>query len=282
MILFSHSAKKFRGKHIKPCKKTTILMYDFLFDSEQLNWIDHAKKFAKKIPRQLLIDMDLDNIQYPQEFVRDLAKEGLLGLRFPKIYGGQEQSWITEMAVLKEIGVLSMALGCLYSLPSICGEALNKFGTEIQKVDYLKPILTGKKFCAEALTEPRGGSDFFGATTTAIKEGENYVFMDDENYEQYSLMPETVGESVSKFLKEEQKLILFFVEGNPVNVTFKQTKMPFTVTEAEPGIKGDTANNSNRPVTIETGAQIAVPLFINQGDTILVNVETEEYCERVK
>ncbi len=49
-------------------------------------------------------------------------------------------------------------------MPSICGEALNKFGTEDQKLNYLKPMCEGKKFTAEALTEPRGGSDFFGAT----------------------------------------------------------------------------------------------------------------------
>jgi acyl-CoA dehydrogenase len=68
-----------------------------------------------------------------------------------------------------------MALGCLYSLPSICGEALDKFGTDAQKEKYLKPMLEGKKTTAEALTEPRGGSDFFGATTIAVKEGDHYI-----------------------------------------------------------------------------------------------------------
>jgi elongation factor P len=113
------------------------------------------------------------------------------------------------------------------------------------------------------------------------KEGEDFVFMDDENYEQYHLQPEVVGENVINFLKEEQRLIIFFAEGSPVNITFQKQKHPFKITQAEPGIKGDTATNSNRPVTIETGATVNVPLFINEGDTILVNVETGEYCERV-
>jgi alkylation response protein AidB-like acyl-CoA dehydrogenase len=76
---------------------------------------------------------------------------------------------------LEEIGVLGTSLACLYSLPSIVGEAIHRFGTAAQKEKYLKATLEGKIFTAEALTEPRGGSDFFGATTMARKEGDYYV-----------------------------------------------------------------------------------------------------------
>ena len=55
------------------------------------------------------------------------------------------------------------------------GETIHKYGTEEQKQKYLKPTLAGKKFCAEALTEPRGGSDFYGATSTARREGDFYI-----------------------------------------------------------------------------------------------------------
>jgi alkylation response protein AidB-like acyl-CoA dehydrogenase len=150
-------------------------MYDFMLTEEAKSWKQKAQAFVKTIPRQMLVDMDADKIQYPTEFSKSAADNGLLGLRFPKKYGGQEQTWVTEMTVLEEIGALSMSLGCLYSLPSICGEALNMFGNEEQKMKYLKPILTGQRFCAEALTEPRGGSDFFGATTTAVKQGDKYI-----------------------------------------------------------------------------------------------------------
>ncbi|MBN2155329.1 MAG: acyl-CoA/acyl-ACP dehydrogenase [Candidatus Lokiarchaeota archaeon] len=151
-------------------------MYDFMLDEQSVKWKDKAKEFVKKeVPRQLILDMDEDKVQYPTEYVKKLAEYNLLGLRFPKKWGGQGLGWITETAVLEEIGLLPMSLGCLYSLPSICGEALDKFGTDKQKEKYLRPMLEGKISTAEALTEPRGGSDFFGATTTAIKDGDHYI-----------------------------------------------------------------------------------------------------------
>jgi len=119
--------------------------------------------------------MDKDEVVYPREYVQNLAKHGLLGLRFDRKYGGQGLNWQAEVIALEEIGVLGGSLGCLFSLPSICGEALHVFGNEEQKMKYLKPMLEGKIFTAEALTEPRGGSDFFGATSTAKKEGDKYI-----------------------------------------------------------------------------------------------------------
>jgi hypothetical protein len=76
---------------------------------------------------------------------------------------------------LEEIGVLGASLACLYSLPSIVGEALHIFGTYEQKEKYLQPILAGNLAVAEALTEPRGGSDFFGATATMKREDDFYL-----------------------------------------------------------------------------------------------------------
>ena len=71
--------------------------------------------------------------------------------------------------------MLGTSLGCLYSLVSIVGEAINKFGSEHLKEKYLRPTIAGKLTAAEALTEPRGGSDFFGATTTARRDGDYYI-----------------------------------------------------------------------------------------------------------
>ncbi|MHA1340531.1 MAG: acyl-CoA dehydrogenase family protein [Promethearchaeota archaeon] len=150
-------------------------MYDFLCDEKTLEWKKRAKEFAKKVPRKLIIDMDQEKVQYPKEFVQMAAEHKLLGCRFSSKYGGGDGNWVIETAVNEEIGVISTALSCLFVLPSICGEAIYRFGTEEQKQKYLKPTLEGKKFTAEALTEPRGGSDFFGATTTAKKEGDQYI-----------------------------------------------------------------------------------------------------------
>ncbi|MHA1674998.1 MAG: acyl-CoA dehydrogenase family protein [Promethearchaeota archaeon] len=150
-------------------------MYNFMCTPEENAIKLKAREFAKTIPRDLLVQMDKDEIQYPTDFVKQLAANKLIGLRFEKEFGGQEMTWVAEMAALEEIGILSLALGCLASLPSICGEALHTFGTRDQKEKFLAPMLAGEKFCAEALTEPRGGSDFFGATTTAVKDGDHYI-----------------------------------------------------------------------------------------------------------
>jgi len=150
-------------------------MFDVLLnDSEKLLKF-RAREFVKTIPSSWLRKMDQDEIQYPTEYVKALAKEQLLGLRFPSEYGGQGLGWVAETAVIEEIGVLGTALGCLYVLPSIVGEAIYRFGSEEQKKKYLEPILKGKLFCAEALTEPRGGSDFFGAACKADKHGDHYI-----------------------------------------------------------------------------------------------------------
>jgi alkylation response protein AidB-like acyl-CoA dehydrogenase len=119
--------------------------------------------------------MDADKVHYPREYVVELARRNLLGLRFSPQFGGRGLKWVDEIVALEEIGVLGASPACLFSLVSIVGEALQSFGTREQKLKYLKPLLKGEISCAEALTEPRGGSDFFGATTVAKKEGDFYI-----------------------------------------------------------------------------------------------------------
>jgi hypothetical protein len=151
-------------------------MSDSLLTPEQLSLRDEARSFVREgVPRQLLLDMDSEKIHYPREYIQMLGEHHLLGLRFPTEWGGRGLDWFNEVLVLEEIGVLGASLACLYSLPSIVGEAINVFGSLEQKNKYLKPILAGKLTVAEALTEPRGGSDFFGATTTLKREGDIYI-----------------------------------------------------------------------------------------------------------
>jgi len=150
-------------------------MFEVFMTEEQKRLRDEVRDFAKSVPRQLLIDMDSDKVRYPKEFLVEAGRRNLLGLRFPRKYGGRGLKWVDEMVALEEIGKLGVSLTCLYSLVSIVGEALNLFGTEAQKEKYLRPTIEGKLYCAEALTEPRGGSDFFGSTTVATKEGSHYV-----------------------------------------------------------------------------------------------------------
>ncbi len=151
-------------------------MHPKIYNEAQLKIQSEMRAFVKDdIPRQLLLDIDEDKIRYPREFIEKAANRNLLGLRFPKEYGGRGLGWKEEVVALEEVGVLGTALPCLYSLVSIVGEAINKFGTKQQKEKYLLPTLQGKLTTAEGLTEPRGGSDFYGATTTAIKQGDYYI-----------------------------------------------------------------------------------------------------------
>jgi alkylation response protein AidB-like acyl-CoA dehydrogenase len=150
-------------------------MIESLLTDEQRKLRDKVRDFVKVVPRQLLLDMDADLVQYPREFVEEAARRGLLGLRFPREYGGGGLNWTDEIVAIEEVGVLGTALSCAYVMPSIVGEALHLFGTPEQKERWLRPLLAGELIAAEALTEPRGGSDFFGATTTATRDGDSYV-----------------------------------------------------------------------------------------------------------
>ncbi|MDY6906031.1 MAG: acyl-CoA dehydrogenase family protein [Thermodesulfobacteriota bacterium] len=151
-------------------------MYDFMLTPEERELKKEVRAFTREeISSDFLRQMDKNEITYPREFVEKLAAKKLIGVRFPEEYGGRGLGWVAEMTALEEIGCLGIALGCAYSMPSIVGEALNMFGTEEQKQKYLKPYLEGKLIAAEALTEPRGGSDFFGAMTRADLEGDHFV-----------------------------------------------------------------------------------------------------------
>jgi len=137
---------------------------------------DEVRAFVRDdVPRQLLLDMDAGEVSYPRQFLEAAARRRLLGLRFPIEYGGRGLGWADEILALEEVGVLSTSLPCLYGLVSIVGEALNVFGTSEQKERWLRPALEGTLTVAEALTEPRGGSDFFGTTTIARRNADGWV-----------------------------------------------------------------------------------------------------------
>jgi len=151
-------------------------MYDFMLTPEEREIKNETRAFVKnEISSDFLRKMDKDEIVYPREFVEKLAARHLFGIRFPKQYGGREMSWVAEVAAAEEIGCLGMALGCAFVMPSIVGEAVNMFGSEELKEKYLKPYIEGKLVAAEALTEPRGGSDFFGAMTRADLHGDHFI-----------------------------------------------------------------------------------------------------------
>jgi alkylation response protein AidB-like acyl-CoA dehydrogenase len=150
-------------------------MLEVFMTEERKKLKQEVQDLVKSVPRQLILDMDADKITFPDEFVKEAGRRNLLGLRFPKQYGGRGLGWVEEIVASGEISKLGVPFACLYGVLSIVGEGLNVFGTEAQKQKYLKPLIAGELWAGEALTEPRGGSDFFGATTTARKQGSNYL-----------------------------------------------------------------------------------------------------------
>ena len=149
-------------------------MLEVFLTEERKKFRQEVQDLVKSIPRQLILDMDADKIEFPYEFVREAGRRNLLGIRFPKKYGGRDLKWVDEIIYIGEIYKLGVPFACLCSVMSIVGEGLNVFGTEAQKKKYLKPLIAGTQWAGEALTEPRGGSDFFGATTVARKKGNHY------------------------------------------------------------------------------------------------------------
>jgi len=111
-------------------------------------------------------------------------------------------------------------------------------------------------------------------------EGDNIVLMDTETYDQIYLPSATIGDTL-KFLKEGFSVKVYF-EGDEPIMAEGPTFVELVITYAEPGIKGDTATNTLKPATVETGAQIMVPLFVNEGDKVKIDTRTSAYVERVK
>ena len=109
-------------------------------------------------------------------------------------------------------------------------------------------------------------------------DGELFYFMDQETFEQMPLNSEALGDSL-KFVKENMVVKVLSYKGSVFGIE-PPTFVELEVTETEPGFKGDTSTGATKPAVVETGAQINVPLFIDQGDMIRIDTRTGEYMER--
>jgi elongation factor P len=110
-------------------------------------------------------------------------------------------------------------------------------------------------------------------------DGEGYHFMDNENYEQYHVPAEGL-EDKGLYMKDGDSYRVVFFGDKAIDIQLP-TKMVFVVTEAPEAIKGDTVTGATKMVTCETGLTVKVPIFIKEGEKVLVNTETGEYVERV-
>lgn len=105
------------------------------------------------------------------------------------------------------------------------------------------------------------------------------IFMDSQSYDQIPIGDDVLGKAVD-FLLENMEVEVLFWKGNPVNIQLPNY-IEARVTKSDPGVKGDTSSGANKPATIESGATLNVPLFIEEGDVIRVDTRNGEYSERV-
>ena len=112
------------------------------------------------------------------------------------------------------------------------------------------------------------------------RDGEHYVFMDNNTYEQVHLSADVIGEG-EIYLKEGETCVISFQENVPI-VFELPTFIALKVEKTAPGVKGDTVSGGSKPATLETGAKVNVPFFIEVGDLIRVDTRSNSYIERVK
>jgi len=110
------------------------------------------------------------------------------------------------------------------------------------------------------------------------QENQEYYFMDGISYEQFSLSKEVI-KNYTDYLKEGMEITLLNFNGNAVNIELP-VKVKLKVTQAPPGIKGNTVSTGGKVVTLETGLKVSTPLFVSAGDEIIINTEKGEYVSR--
>jgi elongation factor P len=112
------------------------------------------------------------------------------------------------------------------------------------------------------------------------RQGDTFVFMHNETFEQYELRPEQVGDAW-KYLKEAMICSMLLFNNNPIGVT-PPNHVVLKIEYCEPAVRGNTATNVTKPAKMETGAELTVPNFVETGELIKVDTRTGEYIERVK
>ncbi len=151
-------------------------MFDWILTDEQRAIRDEVRDLVKSVPRDLILAMDADRVQFPVELLQEAGRRNLLGCRYPRRWGGRDLDWVTTCMVMEEVGCLGYIFACVFGVGAelVC-DAIVLHGTDEQRERYVRPLLRGERFAAECLTEPRGGSDFFGTATRAERRGDVFV-----------------------------------------------------------------------------------------------------------
>jgi elongation factor P len=142
----------------------------------------------------------------------------------------------------------------------------------INGTQFDRTYRSGDKFTAADLEEQE--------MQFLYRQGDDFHFMNNTTYEQYELSLEQVGDAVN-FLTENLAVSSLLYQGRPIGITLPNF-VELRVVQADPGIKGDTAAGATKPVTMETGYIVQVPLFIEEGEMLKLDTRTGNYVERVK
>ena len=110
--------------------------------------------------------------------------------------------------------------------------------------------------------------------------GDSYTFMDTSSYEQFTYQKDQLGDDTD-LLKENTTVEIVLYEGSPISMILPMF-MELEVVETDPGVRGDTASGGTKPATVETGATVKVPLYLETGEVIKIDTRTREYVERVR
>lgn len=151
-------------------------MMDYLLSDKAKQLREEVRELVRWVPREMILNMDNDKIRFPKAFLQEAGRRNLMGCRYPQKWGGRGLDWVTTCMVMEEIGTLGYIFACVFGVGAelVC-DAIIQHGTDEQKEKYVKPLLRGEIFAAECLTEPRGGSDFFGTATVAEKKGDYFL-----------------------------------------------------------------------------------------------------------
>lgn len=106
------------------------------------------------------------------------------------------------------------------------------------------------------------------------------IFMDTSSYEQMSMSEQQLGDSIN-YLKENMEIKVLYYKGQPINIDVPMF-VELAIAKTEPGVRGDTASGGSKPATLETGAAVKVPFYLNEGDVIKIDTRTGTFIERVK
>jgi alkylation response protein AidB-like acyl-CoA dehydrogenase len=151
-------------------------MMDYLLSGKSIRIRDEMRDFVRWVPREMILDMDNDKMRFPKSFLQEAGRRNLMGCRYPEKWGGRGLDWVTTCMVMEEVGTLGYIFACVFGVGAelVC-DAIHVHGTDEQKEKYMRPLLRGEIFAAECLTEPRGGSDFFGTSTIAEDRGDYFL-----------------------------------------------------------------------------------------------------------